>query len=248
MSPQKVKYSLNWILFWSHEHVYMFHGVPAALFLVCIGLQFGDGQSRKRNQVCPARGSLCPACCHVWEGYEASSSFYPAQFGLLCFLLWSLIVHDPKLHDWPCKTKLACCQIVCFFWVIPCHPFYQNTFLFSDLNVHFDPRTCLWQWRCGRADHGAEGYQSLLSALSSWKWVSVGSDGVFGDGFFQRSSNSLTVRFWTWVSLKSSATKTKCCGLNVLGAWSRYGCPACHLFPLRCTLVCKLFLVTSLIT
>lgn len=56
-----------------------------------------------------------------------------------------------------------------FFWVIPCNPFYQNTFLFSDLNVHFDPRTCLWQWRCGHVDHGADGYQSLLSALSSWK-------------------------------------------------------------------------------
>lgn len=48
-------------------------------------------------------------------------------------------------------------------------------------------------------------------------------DSEFGDVLFQRSSNSSTVGFWTGVSLKSPATKSKLYSFSVnalvLGAW-----------------------------
>lgn len=50
-------------------------------------------------------------------------------------------------------------------------PFLPNTFLFNDLNMHYDPRICPLQWPCGCAERWVDGYQALLSAVSSWEHV-----------------------------------------------------------------------------
>lgn len=106
------KLSTVWVLFWPCGHVYMFRGVPAAVFFMHVGLCLGTG-SLGRGTRCAQLRVDC--ALHVAEfERNVSCSSHPAQSGLLSFLLWGLIVHAPKLLHLPCKTKLACCQVVRF--------------------------------------------------------------------------------------------------------------------------------------
>lgn len=110
------------------------------------------------------RGTRCaqPSVACSLNAAEFEGILKLVQFRLLSFLLWSLTVSVPKLLDLPCKTELTLSDRLCC-WVIVYDHFYQNTFLLNGLNRHSCPR----MWLCQPGD----GYQTMPSALSSWKHV-----------------------------------------------------------------------------
>lgn len=150
----------------------------ADVFLRHVVLQFGNEQSRKRNQVCPAWHSLCARCCQIREEHEICSvhlaglspQFLPLKFNCIC----------SQAPLFTLQNQIGLLSNCLFCWIMLQSPFYPNTFLFNDCVQTFWGGGLVYICRAVPGSHSdshrvtkprAEDTYQTLSSFSSWKRV-----------------------------------------------------------------------------